>query len=277
MMKTCFETWCTDNYRERAGLDKQQNSLKYFHPDVPRYLFTTADTDRVIKKYNWPDLHYFMMPIQTLERELYNDYDLVVHIDSDCTITGSLDELLEGDFDIACVRNNTDHGTAGCCPYITINDPYAQNEIPWQTFCNAGFIASTKKEFWHDWYKANKKYGMNHPGHEQDILNCIINSGRYNVKLLDPIGSSVSYGVSNAWGPIEDFQKGIFNHWESWKDIYLDGDKLMLNTLTDGHPMEVKVMHVAGGYNARHMKQDYEQYGFSDEVLARLKVITSGE
>lgn len=276
-MKACFSTWCTDDYIDRVGLEKQQASLAYFHPDIPRYVFNSRDTDMSMKKYNWPDIKMYMMPVQPIERQLYDEYDLVIHIDGDCTVTGPLDELLEGDFDIAGVRNNSDHGTAGCTPAITIYDPYNQSHIPWERFCNAGLTASTKKQFWHDWFKANKRHGSNHPGHEQDILNCIINSNKYKFKLLDPIGSNVSYGVSNIWGPVEDYNRGIYNHWESWKNIYLKDDKLYINTLTDRRPLQIKILHVAGGYNSPANKLNYQQYGFKDDVLDRLKEIASSE
>ena len=273
--KACFSTWCTDDYVERVGLKKLQNSLKYFHPDVPHYVYTTEDVTRARETYSdFTDLHQCMIPVQPIERKLIEKYDIVIHIDADSTVTGSLDEILEGDYEVACVRNNSDHGTAGCHPGESIYDPYLKNVIQWQDFVNAGLIASTKADFWTDWFGANKLNAKNHAGHEQDVLNCMLNSGRYKAKLLDPLGSNVSYGVSNAWGPFTPREHNVIRHWDSWTGAFMKDEKLYIPNI-HGTPVEVKVLHVAGGCNAPHMKQDHKQYGFSDEVLKYIDKVTA--
>jgi hypothetical protein len=107
-------------------------------------------------------------------------------------------------------------------------------------FMNAGFVATTSKEFVLDWIEANRI--CTHDSDEQMELNRIINTDKYKVKVLDDIGSRVSYGVSNIWG--------TNTHWDSWKELYVKNDKLyIINELEE--EIEVKVLHMAGGGNAK--------------------------
>jgi hypothetical protein len=134
--KICFSTWCTDDYRDRAGVEKLQNSIKYFHPDIPLYIYNSEDTNRAVNKYSdFPNLtKNCMIPVQPIEKNLYEKFDIIIHVDADSTITGSLDVVFEGDYDVAIVRNNSDGGTAGCHPAIHPSD------IAWYDFANAGLL-----------------------------------------------------------------------------------------------------------------------------------------
>ena len=94
-----------------------------------------------------------------------------------------INEMMEGDYDVAGTRNNNDHGKAGMHPGITFWD------IPMYGFLNAGLVASTKKEFWEEWNDINhkwdteKSYGPTGGG-ENDSLNIL--------KTLFPAGTEVS-------------------------------------------------------------------------------------
>tara|TARA_R110000787_G_scaffold39265_2_gene98581 strand:- start:5305 stop:6093 length:789 start_codon:yes stop_codon:yes gene_type:complete len=262
-MKACFSTWCTDDYHDRVGLAKQQASLKYFHPEIPRFVFDTAKTNKLKEIDPWLN-QYFMMPPTCMH--LADEFDLVIHIDGDCTVTGPLDDVLRGDFEIAGVRNNNDYNKAGKDPFITI--PLKNGSmIPKWEFLNAGFVASTSKDFWLEWHACNKLEGNNYAGHENDTLNHIFHSGRYKTKILDPYNCSESYGLTNVWGNE--------THWDSWREIFLQDNKLYIHSIL-GRRMEIKVLHVAGGGGSWLMKQKYEQYGFKQEVLEYLRNITNG-
>ena len=43
--KIAISTWCTDDYVDLLGLDKLQNSIKYFHPDVDHVIIDSKMTD----------------------------------------------------------------------------------------------------------------------------------------------------------------------------------------------------------------------------------------
>ena len=263
-MKVAFSTWCTDDYFEKAGLNKLLSSTTHFHPDVDHYVYDDEATKKVKEKWPWM-WGRWMMASTCLD--LSKTYDVVLHLDGDCIITAPLDEIIEGDYDVAGTRNNNDYGKAGMHPGITFGD------IPMFGFLNAGLVASTKTEFWEDWNNINhewdtaKSYGPTGGG-ENDSLNIIFHSGKYKGKILDPIGSDISYGVNNAWG-------GNTN-WDSWSEMYVNNDRIYLDS-PRGYPVMIKVLHVAGGTGiAPTMKQNHrEHYNMKPEVLDYIDHITS--
>ena len=100
--------------------------------------------------------------------------------------------------------------------------------------------------------------------------------------MIDPIGSVVSYGLSNVWGTGD-------NHWESWSQIYVKDDRLYLNdmikegwNMVQGDPMCIKVLHQAGGSIAAELNRssggfrNWMKSVVSDEVNDYLEVVTNG-
>jgi hypothetical protein len=233
--KIAISTWCTDNYQHFLGLQGLINSIKYFHPEIECVVYDSNKTQYINQKYPWATWIKMMPPTMI---DLFDDYDMVIHVDADSTIVGSLDEVLLGDFDVACVRNYTHKGSCGTTPFQSIlSSPHlVPGGFNINNFMNAGFVATTSKEFVLDWMEANRICA--HDSDEQMELNRIINTDKYKVKVLDDIGSGVSYGVSNIWGTT--------THWDSWKKLYVKNDKLyIINELEE--EIEVKVLHVAGG------------------------------
>ena len=138
--------------------------------------------------------------------------------------------------------------------------PFGNGEkIPVQKFINAGLIASNNKQFWYDWHELNREakrikdevnpyaHGI---GDEQDTLNQIFHCGKYSTKIIDAMGTNVSYGLCNTWGENN-------NHWESWSDIYVKDDALYLDDPKTGDPMCIKVMHQAGGAAAAKLNKEH--------------------
>ena len=147
--KILISTWCTDDYVDLIGLEKLQNSIKYFHPDVDHAIVDTAMTNKIYEQCPWMRPVWMMAPTCLPYVE---DYDMVVHIDGDCVVTGPLTELFESDEDIIGVRNNNSFNKASRGPGgITIAhlEPWGNGSpIPIQGFVNAGLVAANRKEFW---------------------------------------------------------------------------------------------------------------------------------
>jgi len=257
-MKTCFTTWCTDNYREYIGLDNLLNSLKYFHPDIPVIVYNTYKVNKLKEKYSDIDIFQTMIPITCLEH--VDEYDLIIHIDADSTVVGNLDAVIKGHYTVLGVRNNNDIGYAGNNPGVTKYNPYMNRIMPMMNFLNCGLIASTDKSFWKRWLDVNREkitYGVD----EQDTYNYILDNKEYDVKIIDSIDENYYYGVSNLGG--------THTNWDYWKHAYVCNNSIYMNRPTDNTPVEVKIFHVAGGASSggRKYKQDYDLF-FNDEVKA---------
>ena len=276
--KIAISTWCTDDYVDLLGLDKLQNSIKYFHPDVDHVIIDSKMTDIINQVFPWMKPIWMMAPTCS---PLAKDYDMVVHLDADAVVVGPMDELFESDADIIGVRNNNSLDQAGAHGGITIphHPPCGDGSPnPLQGFINAGLVAANNSQFWEDWHDVNsqvaatKGYGW---GDENDTLNHIFHCDKYNSEVIDPIGSGVSYGLSNIWGTGD-------NHWESWSQIYVKDDRLYLDDPKTGEPMCIKVLHQAGGSIAAELNKsaggfrNWLKSVVSPDVKEYLEVVTHG-
>lgn len=282
MKKIAVTTWVTDDYVDYIGLNELKRSFKHFHPDVDFFVFDTKMTNEAKEKDPWLN-NVWMMPPSCLP--FVEDYDMVVHIDGDCVVTGPMTELFESEEDIIGVRNNNSLGKASCHTGITIMHipPYGDGQyIPVQNFINAGLIASNNKQFWYEWHDLNMQakrfkdevnpyaHGI---GDEQDTLNQIFHSDRYTSKIIDAMGTGLSYGLCNTWGEN--------SHWESWSQIYLKDEALYLDDPKTGDPMCIKVMHQAGGSLAADLNKkhgglrEWMKTVIAEEPLQYIHKITS--
>jgi hypothetical protein len=204
--KIAISTWCTDDYQHFLGLQELINSIKFFHPEIECVVYDSNKTQHINQKYPWATWYQMMPPTMI---DLIDEYDMVIHVDADSTVVGPLDEIILGDFDVACVRNYTHKGSCGTTSFESIiSFPHlVPGGFNTNNFMNAGLVATTSKEFILDWMEANKTGPSN--SDENMELNKIINSGKYKLKILDDIGSKVSYGLTNVWG--------TNTHWDSWK------------------------------------------------------------
>ena len=282
MKKIAVTTWVTDDYVDYIGLNELKRSFKHFHPDVDFFVFDTKMTNEAKQKDPWLN-NVWMMPPSCLP--FVEDYDMVVHIDGDCVVTGPMTELFESEEDVIGVRNNNSLGKASCHTGITIMHipPYGDGQyIPVQNFINAGLIASNNKQFWYEWHDLNRQakrfkdevnpyaHGI---GDEQDTLNQIFHSDRYTSKIIDAMGTGLSYGLCNTWGEN--------SHWESWSQIYLKDEALYLDDPKTGDPMCIKVMHQAGGSLAADLNKkhgglrEWMKTVIAEEPLQYIHKITS--
>ena len=283
--KIAISTWCTDHngYQELLGLDKLQNSVKYFHPDVDHVIIDSKMTEVINQVFPWMRPIWMMAPTCS---PLAKNYDMVVHLDADAVVVGPMDELFNSDADVIGVRNNNSLGQAGAHGPISIahQPPFGDGwMIPEQGFINAGLVAANNKDFWEMWHDVNRQVaaptnqGYYNPGwgDENDTLNQIFHSDKFTSEVIDPMGSGVSYGLSNLWGTGD-------NHWESWSKIYVKDDRLWLDDPKTGEPMCIKVLHQAGGSIAAELNKsaggfrNWLKSVVSPDVREYLEVVTHG-
>ena len=208
-----FCSHCSDEKRIFFGADKLIASIKYFHPEIPFIMMGNKEIEEEIKKD--PTLNFCTLN-PTMSIRLAKDYDIVVHFAADSMLVDRLDELINGDYDIASVRNNDDSNNGVSERYLNI-----------PVYLNAGLVASTKIDFWEEWIERNKNEAKNFKWQEQDIMNQIFYSGKYNTKLLDPVEENLHYGFSSPF--------------YTWRNLKIKNDHLYLNN------KKVKILHHAAG------------------------------
>jgi lipopolysaccharide biosynthesis glycosyltransferase len=246
-MKVAFCTHVSDDWYYSVGAHKLSQSLKYFHPEIDFYCFGDKQLNELFTIHpnvNWNTVHPFV------SYQLIDQYDMVVHFDADSMIVGKLDELLVEsnlEFDIIGVRNNNDFNKAGK------DNPITNPGLDTQKYLNAGLVAITNKAFVEQWMVNNTEFGNQMPFQEQTVLNFMTKD--WKTKIIDPIESNVYYGISNLYGDN--------THWDSWMDIQLIENELILNN------KKVKVLHHGGGHGA--IKLDFNL--FNKEVKQHLNKI----
>lgn len=254
-MKTVFFTVC-DTILQR-GLPNSRNldfagfrnSFKKFHPEIELIVYNESD----LAKHG---LNYYNAKA-TFGRILSETYDLVVNVDSDTYFFDRCEEILKGDYDIACPANyNETDNLVGIKVSSGItgeaNKGWIVSEVE---FLQGGLIASPNKDFWkHYEYAVDKHYQKFHC-YENDVLNLVAYLYPYKVKVLD----------GNC-----DFRKPEHKMWYGCSIInkerfaYIDNGKIML----EGKP--IKLYHFAHG-SAKRKYQDI----FNSAVSNLIKNIIS--
>lgn len=234
-MKTVFSTHVTDDWFDAVRTSDLIKSAKHWHPEIPFVVFSTKDIKEAFDKnkyLNWNNL------IPHFCNKLADKYDLVVHIDADSLITGPLDELLKGDYEVAAARNNNDIRFAG---HLNWGCSLPAYDITTAMYVNAGLVASTIKDFWDIWDNLNRSSHI-YPFGEQDILNILFydcGERKFQCKVLDPVESNLHYGVSATYGQ---------SKLQSWRYMEVKDNELYLNN------KKVKVLHEAGGHQLPKME-----------------------
>jgi hypothetical protein len=251
--KILITTWCTDDYADFLGVNKLINSIKYFHPEVDCIIFNTEMSNQVYGKYSWiePKKNKWMTPPSCIP--FIENYDMVIHMDADSTITGPMDELFNSNADIISSRcyNSFNLAQAWSPTQLPHHPPFGNGDIiPTQKYVCGGLLASNNKEFWYHWHDVNH-YFSDKPEQcldEQCVLNLIFHSNKYTSEIVDPIGSNLSYGINNGWGP-------EYDPWQSWKQMYIKDNQLYLNDPVTNDIMHIKVLHQAGGALAHKLNR----------------------
>lgn len=252
MKPVCFFSIASDE-KNKEYLKMMSNSLKKFHPDIPHLIW---DEEKV-KKYDDPMWLYRSSP--AIMYELRNDYDLIIQINVDQIVTGPLDAMLKGDYELGVVYNYNRIDP-------TMFNPVSVLDIPNQYYYNLGTVAVRSKRLIEQWYKLVYSYHFtNYQYREQDLMNIMAYYGDYKVKCFDEYDPKTK---ESSWWGLKS--KG------EWHKCIMRGEKMILPRAIDGYPerdKEIKIIHWAGG-NSPMAKMNYRTY-FSDECVIYLDWLIS--
>lgn len=213
--KVCFFTVAYDETNKRYA-KMMLNSLRKFHPDVDHHLFTEKEVNQI----DDPNKAYRLYAL--FGRMLAEDYDLVIQIDADSIVTGSLQHILDDSYDLGCVLNNN-----RVDPKLSIYD------VDPGLYVNAGFVAVRGKRVWDWWNKLNHSpYFDRHRFREQDMLNIMFNYGDLKSRIFD----------------FSEYWHGLIHKGE-WHKMVMRKDQLVLPK-SAGVAQEdkiIKIIHWAGG------------------------------
>ena len=114
---------------------------------------------------------------------IYDQYDLLVNVDSDFYFFDRCHELLEADYDIAaCANYNIVQNVSIKQQNVNGHNLSAVDELH---YVQGGMIASTNKKFWDEFEVLSQEISNQMPIYENDVFNIIWHSGRYKTKILD--------------------------------------------------------------------------------------------
>ncbi len=180
LMNTVFYTIISDSHYAGCRTNEFIASFKHFHPDIYIVVFAQGAIDKEFKAN--PNLTFYNCKAH-FAKILYNDFDLVVNIDADHLILGTLDSILAADYDVACPANYNVFSNASLKIVSTGNK--VTNLVPEERYYQGGLIASTSKQFWDAYDYASMKHSHSLHYAENDVLNLILSLCDYNVKYLD--------------------------------------------------------------------------------------------
>ena len=227
------------------------NSFHKFHPNTEVKVFTQEDLPNFlpVPGYEW---NFRITPLFAVR--LLQEYDTVVRLDTDQIITGNLDHILEGDYDVAVVQNSNPRDYM--LRYRKTGQMLTAVDIPYLDYVNCGFVVIKNLKFAQHWFGlCNSKYFPFFQFREQDFLNILIHYFPYKTKFLDK---------SNKWHGL--ISKGF------WPQIELKDDKLILpknDEWPKDESKEIVCLHVAGGGSVSKFHD--LNIRFKPEVINHLK------
>ena len=248
-------TICDD--KNKWMLPYLENSLRKFHTpeELPLLVYGQKELDMIQD----PAKFYKATPL--FARKLIKEYDLVLKLDVDQIIMGSLDFILKmKDYDIGTVLNinRVDPPRYGLVQVF---------DIPPHIYYNCGMVAMRNEEFVNHWFDLCNSYHFNQLQYkEQDLLNIMCHYGDYKVRCFDMPDKIYNYF---AW-------HGLVFKGEENKAILRNG-KVIVPRGQDNYPdhdMEVKAWHSAGG--GMEKKLNYRVF-FNEELIKHIDYLISDE
>ena len=159
------QKWCAftiaDSEITHRLADRVKESFKTYHPAIPFFKYDTRDEESILGEVRESAQACKAFEIRPrLMSKLLEDYDGVIYLDADTVVCDSLDEFLEGDYDIAGSLNIGD-----------------------KAYLNAGVSASMSKKFCDEW--THLMYKPDAGKSNQVYFNQLANTQRYNLKIVD--------------------------------------------------------------------------------------------
>lgn len=252
-------------------------SLTKFHPvskDVDILVITDVEAKEAaaklpkgviledLKPYIKDDPYFFYRQKPIVAERYIDDYELVLGIDSDSIVTGSLDYVFQtNDHDIGTVINwnRQDPAMYGVVQF--------QGIAPIEYF-NCGFVAMRSKKFIHDWKVLCFSPQFDRMQYkEQDLLNAMCYYGNWNVRCFDHGDGVAKY---HAWHGL--ISKGeLIRSKMNGEDIYIP--KGFGSTPFPPEDMLIKVIHTGGGSTPN--KLSYKTWFEDEEVTKRINYLVS--
>ena len=249
---------------------KMISSLKKTNPDIEKKadikLYTDADAARNGFNGLPNDLKMrYMTPI--FAKELMQEYETVVRLDSDMIITGDISHVWEGDFDVAVVQN------ASPREIVAQNQMMGRSVSVWdvkalEEYVNCGFVVMKSEKFVDHWLSLCTPDRQHYQFYEQDFLNILCFYGNYKIRFLDKEKNNKWHGLAS---------KGY------WSEIIIKDKKLILPKNSGAeHDMwptdadkEIVCIHIAEGI--RPGKFEGLETKFQPEVYKYLMFLISNE
>lgn len=194
-MKTVFYTIISNSHYAGCRTNEFIESFKHFHPDIDLVVFKQSEIDYHFGRNE--NLNFYNCKAY-FAKLLYNQYDLVVNIDADHLILGTLDSILAADYDVACPANYNVFSNASLKIVSTGNN--VSSFVSEQYYYQGGLIASTSKAFWDAYDYASMKHSHRLHYKENDVLNLILELCDYKVKYLDGDASFKSEKFHSYYG-----------------------------------------------------------------------------
>jgi hypothetical protein len=232
-MKKVFFTIVDDRFYYPAGTPGFVNSFKRFHSDIDLFVFRQDTIDRVFKEKN---INFYSAK-PTFAKLLTPYYDLVVNCDADHIFLDRCEEILKGDYDVACPINKNDYENTSV------------ENVSEDDFLQGGLVASTNKEFWDVWEEKNKD-AMKYKCRENDVMNLVIYNDMSDLKLKILDKDKDYYGCKSLGKEGEFVMKD--------NSVTLGGDKMY-------------IYHVARG---GMIKPTPKEIGFKQEVVDYMNFVT---
>jgi hypothetical protein len=223
--------------------DKLEKSFHHFHPDIELKVYSEKDIGNKINYYRSTPM---------FAKDLIDEYDLVLKLDSDQLVVGNLDFIFDKGYDVGTVLN-----------FNRVDPPKYGNvavfDIAPTEYMNCGLVAMRSKRFIDHWWDlCNSNHFNNLKYKEQDLLNVLVHYGDYDITCFDFPDQAYKY---SAW-------HGLISKGEYLKMEMRNG-KLILPKAKDNYPeqdKEIKVLHSAGGGFEKRIGDSYRRL-FNEEVI----------
>ena len=202
---------------------KFEKSLRKFHSEEELPLIRVDN--------NIKDPHFWYRAKPIIAKDLIKDYEIVIGADCDQIILAPLNEIWEGNFDVAVVNNDPSY-------------PIQTWDLTHPAIVNNGLVVLKSKAFIDHWYRlCYSPHFLNYQYREQDLLTLLCSDYyNYNVKRLD-MGSK-------AYGEIAK---------PFWSQFRMKDGKVMLGD------KQLCVIHFGGG-SGDPSKGNY-RIRFSEDVV----------